>query len=843
MAASRRANLDPSDLPPVSVIVVNLNGRAFVGDCLDSIAAQEYPAVQVQTILVDNGSTDGSLPFVREAYPWVQVIDAGGNLGFAAGCNLGARKATGDFLAFLNNDARADPGWLQAMVKAAQTDPAIACVAAKILDEDGKTIDFVGTAMNLTGRAFQLDEGLPVSPGSHDEPGEVLAPCGAAMMVPRDIFWQAGGFDEEFIAYHEDVDLGWRLWLSGYKVLFSPEAVAYHRRHQTGSSFAVEQRYALSEANSLRMLIKNLEEENLARVLPFSLFMGVKRSIEQAGLDRAAYRFGSPTGGDPQAGAWQPEARMTRIAASYLVAIDQVGEELPRLLNARQRIQASRRRSDEEIFARFPMRPGHPIFPWRRYHVVQDQVARSLGVPDVLRPKHGARLLVITHEIIGPNMAGPGIRAWEMACALSEQFEVMLAAPGQPSRAHDKVRVLGYEADDPQHARLRTYVANADVILVMSSLLAELPILQDLGKPTIFDLYDPFELERLAQSAVVADQYHAALDQQNDASLSLAARAGDFYICASERQRDFWLGILLANRRVNTLTYGQDPTMRSLIDVVPFGMPQDPPRKTHNVLKGVHPGIGTADKLLFWNGGLWQWLDPMTLLDTLALVRASRDDVKLYFAAGRHFDSNIVPEMPIYTEVVERCRRLGLLDSHVFFGEWIPYDERGQYLLEADLGVTIHRTTLESHFASRSRILDCLWAGLPVIATAGDTLSDMLASRGMGRAVPPDRPDLLAQTILEMLADDDLRQRVAVQAQGLRDELAWSRAVEPIREFLEHPGFAPDALQASNSMASVWQERREMQQQIDELEAHLDEIRQGRIMRLLRGINIALGRE
>ena len=843
MAASRRGGSDPGDLPAVSVIVVNLNGRALLGDCLDSIAAQEYPAAQVQTIVVDNGSTDGSLQFVREAYPWVQVIEAGRNLGFAAGCNLGARKASGDFVAFLNNDARADAGWLQAMVEATQTDPAIACIAAKILDQDGKTIDFVGTAMNLTGRAFQIDEGLPVSPDAHDEPAEVLAPCGAAMLVRRDIFWQIGGFDEEFVAYYEDVDLGWRLWLSGYEVLFSPQAIAYHRKHQTGSSFPVEQRYTLSEANSLRMLIKNLEEENLARVLPFSLFMGVKRAIEQAGLDRAAYRFGSPADGDPQAGAWQPEARMTRIAASYLVAIDQVGEELPRLLDGRQRIQASRRRSDQEIFARFPMRPGHPIFPWRRYHVVQDQVGRSLGVPDVLRPKHGSRLLIITHESIGPNMAGPGIRAWEMACALSEDLDIMLAAPGQPGRAHDKVLVLGYEAGDSQYARLRTYVANADVILVMGSLLAKFPILQDLGKPTIVDLYDPVELERLAQSTAVADPYGVALDRENDASLALAARAGDFYICASERQRDFWLGILLANRRINTLTYKQDPTMRSLIDVVPFGMPPAPPQKTQPVLKGVHPGIGAADKLLFWNGGLWQWLDPMTLLDALALVLGRRDDVKLYFAAGRHFDSGIVPEMPIYLEVVERCRAAGLLDSHVFFGEWIPYDERGQYLLEADLGLSIHRTSLESRFASRSRILDCLWAGLPVVATAGDTLSDMVVQRGMGRAVPPDRPDLLAQAILKMLADDTLRQRVAHQAQELRDEFAWSRAVEPVRGFLEQPGFAPDALQASSTMASVWQERREMQQRISELEAHLDEIRQGRIMRLLRGINIAMGRE
>ena len=566
-------------------------------------------------------------------------------------------------------------------------------------------------------------------------------------------------------------------------------------------------------------------------------------ALEQAGLDRASYRFGTPAPGDAQAGALEPERRMTRLATSFLVAIDQVGEEMPHLMEKRQRIQSARIRSDKEIFSRFPMRPGNPIFPWRRYHVVQDQLAKSLGVPDVLQPKHGSRLLIVTHETIGPKMAGPGIRAWELACALSEQFEVMLAAPGEPGRHHDKVRLLGYERDDPLHTRLRSYLANADVVLVMGSLLTQIPLLQDLGKPTIVDLYDPFELEKLAQSAVVEEQYHATLDQESDASLSLEARIGDFYICASERQRDFWLGILLANRRINTLTYAQDPTMRTLIDVVPFGMPPRPPRHRHSVLKGIHPGISTDDKLIFWNGGLWQWFDPLTLLDALVLVLASRDDVKLYFAAGKHFDTDAVPEMPIYTQVVERCRELGLLDRHVFFGDWIPYDERADYLLEADLGVSIHQATLESRFASRSRILDCIWAGLPVISTEGDPLSDMLAQRGLGRTVPPDRPDALAETILKMLADDGLRRRVAAQAQGIREEFAWSRSVEPIASFLGRVAFAPDALQASRRTAEAWQERKNMQQRINELEAHLDEIRQGRVMRLLRAVNIALGRE
>ena len=93
----------------MSVIIVNLNGRALLSDCIDSIAAQEYPPDRVQVILVDNGSTDDSLPFVRQAFPWVQIVQAGRNLGFAAGTNLGAHEATGDFLALLNNDARAAP--------------------------------------------------------------------------------------------------------------------------------------------------------------------------------------------------------------------------------------------------------------------------------------------------------------------------------------------------------------------------------------------------------------------------------------------------------------------------------------------------------------------------------------------------------------------------------------------------------------------------------------------------------------------------------------------------------------------------------------------------------------
>jgi GT2 family glycosyltransferase/glycosyltransferase involved in cell wall biosynthesis len=825
--------------PRISVVIVNLNGRALLADCLDALEAQDYPQDRVETVLVDNGSTDDSVSFVRQAYPRVRVVEAGRNLGFAGGNNLGARVATGDYLALINNDAQADPRWLGAMLKALEEQSEIACAASKILDQDGETVDFVGPAMNLYGRAFHIDEGMPVAPGYYDKPRELLAPCGGAMMIRRDVFREVGGFDEDYVAYFEDLDLGWRLWLYGYKVLFVPDAVVYHKQHQTGARFPVEQRYALSEANALRTVIKNYEEKSLWHILPFSLFMAVERSLDQAGLDREQYRFGCPTTGDAQAGALEPEPRMTRVATSFLVAIDQVADEMPRLMQKRRRIQAARVRSDEEIFAHFPMRLDNWIFPWREHHVIQEQLAQELGVPDVLQPRHGSRLLIITHETVGPRMAGPGIRAWEMARALSGRFDVTLAAPGEPARGHPGLRVVGYETDDPYYPTLDPCIASADVVLAWSSLFARIPRLWDLNKPAIVDL-QPFELEKLAQSSMVEPEYQAQIDAESAFHLRLQGAIGDFFLCASERQRDFWLGTLLASGRVNAVTYAQDPTLRRLIDVVPFGMPAEPPRKQRDVLKGTRPGIGPGDKVLLWSGGLWQWLDPLTLIGALVKVLRVRDDVRLFFAGGRHFDPDTVPEMPMYAQTIERCRQLDLLDRHVFFSDWIPYDERGDYLLEADLGVSIHRPGLESRFAWRTRLLDYIWAGLPVIATAGDPTSDLIAKRGLGQVVPPGRPDLLAETILSMLADEGLRDRVTENAQAVRAELTWTRVVEPIAVFLEQAAFAPDALTAARRAAEARQELSrllELETRVRDLEQHLDEIRQGRVMRLLNRLD------
>ncbi|HEX9117393.1 MAG TPA: glycosyltransferase, partial [Anaerolineae bacterium] len=613
---------------------------------------------------------------------------------------------------------------------------------------------------------------------------DLLAPCGGAMIIRREVYRAVGGFDEDYIAYYEDLDLGWRLWLYGYRVVFAPDAIVYHRQHQTGIGFPVEKRYAQSEMNALRTVIKNYDDTNFMRMLSLSLFLAVRRSLDQVGLNREEYRLGQPPQNNGMPDQVVAASPMSRVATAILVAVDRVAEEMPQLLAKRQRIQAARVRSDAEIFARFPMRSDNPVFPWRQYTVVHDELAQALGVPAVLQPHHGSRLLIITHETIGPLMAGPGIRAWEMARALARHADITLAAPGSPQREQPGLRVVGYDPQDLHLQALAPHLASADVVLAMGPLFARYRRLQDLGKPTIVDLYDPFELEKLAQAESAPAQPRPGIDQDSRLSLQLEGAAGDFFLCASERQRDLWLGTLLASGRVNTVTYGQDPTLRNLIDVVPFGISEEAPRHDRNVLKGIVPGIAEDDRVLLWNGGLWQWLDPLTLIDAMPRVLAERGDVKLYFAAGKHFDTDTVSEMPVYGQVRERSRELGLLDKHVFFGNWIPYDERGAYLLEADLAVSLHRPGLESRFASRTRLLDCIWAGLPVVAAEGDPIGERIGAHELGFLVPPGQPDVLAKVILAALGDQNLRERTAARSLALRSELAWDHCVQPIVSFL-----------------------------------------------------------
>jgi glycosyltransferase involved in cell wall biosynthesis len=400
------------------------------------------------------------------------------------------------------------------------------------------------------------------------------------------------------------------------------------------------------------------------------------------------------------------------------------------------------------------------------------------------------RLLIVTHESLGERLAGPGIRCWELAKVLSSHCSVVLAVPSVSARQHPGVTLAPYRLGDD--AAIGALTAEADAILALPFLVHELPSLARSGKPLILDLYDPFILEALEARGGYPLSEQRRVYQQNVAVLNEQLQRGDFFLCASERQRDFWLGMLAAQQRLNPLTYAQDKSLRQLLEVVPFGLPAEPPVATGPTLKGVHPGIGATDKLVLWAGGLWPWLDPLTLIRAASQVVRLRPDVKLFFMARGHFDPAVAPDPAMANEAVRLSRELGLLDRHVFFGDWIPYDQRADYLLEADIGVSLHGDTLEARFAWRTRVLDYLWAGLPMLLSGGDVLSEEVHQQGLGVVVAPGDVAGVAAGILALLDGPSLRQERSAAFSTLAEKYQWERVAAPLVTFCSQPHRAAD---------------------------------------------------
>ena len=242
-----------------------------------------------------------------------------------------------------------------------------------------------------------------------------------------------------------------------------------------------------------------------------------------------------------------------------------------------------------------------------------------------------SRVLIVSHEAPGQAMAGPAIRYWELAQALAVEHAVTLAAPAPPALQGERVRLVGYEPGRGE--ALRAYLAEADVVVVTGYLLRHYPFLRR-GPPLVVDLYTPFVLENLAIHAHRSVAGQEVLHRINLAVLNEQLRDGDFFLCASERQRDFWLGMLAANGRVNPHTLRADSSLRQLIAVVPFGLPAEPPRRHQAALKGVVPGIGLEDRVIFWGGGLWDWLDPVTAIRAAALLAGRPDPICGWFLPG-----------------------------------------------------------------------------------------------------------------------------------------------------------------------------------------------------------------
>ena len=252
--------------PLASVAIINYNGARFLPELLESLAEQSFS--EYELVVVDNASSDASLSIIRKMAPQASIIEPGRNIGFGGAANIAAFRALGRYLVLLNPDIRLESGWLAHLVETAEAHPRAAAVACKLLLYDRPSvINGVGGCMNRLGYSWDRGYGEE-DQGQFDDPADVLFASAGAALFRRQVFLDAGGFDERFFMYHEDVDLGWRFWLLGYRVLTAPSARALH--HFGGTTRAEKSlswRERLGERHNIRALIKNYETDSLRRAL------------------------------------------------------------------------------------------------------------------------------------------------------------------------------------------------------------------------------------------------------------------------------------------------------------------------------------------------------------------------------------------------------------------------------------------------------------------------------------------------------------------------------------------------------------------------------------------------
>ncbi|EID73544.1 MULTISPECIES: glycosyltransferase family 4 protein [Rhodococcus] len=399
-----------------------------------------------------------------------------------------------------------------------------------------------------------------------------------------------------------------------------------------------------------------------------------------------------------------------------------------------------------------------------------------------------SRILVVTLDTLAARMAGPAIRAWEISTALAAEHEVRLVTFGLCDRVGGTFFTSQVTVTD-----FRSEVGNADIIIIQGFVAATFPWLQACPQIIVVDLYDPFHLESLeVERYAPAEQRRTAL---NSALRELGAQIarGDLFLCASEKQRDLWLGHLAAAGRINPYTYDSDPSLRSLITVVPFGTSPSRPERHSPAIKGVVPGISPDSKVVLWGGGVYNWFDPVTVVRAIDQVRHCAPDVRLYFLGMKHPNPD-VPEMAMATRTRELSDQLGLTGTYVFFNEdWVAYERRADYLLDADIGVSAHYEHIETAFSFRTRILDYLWASLPIVSTTGDTFGDLVASEDLGAAVPPEDVDALADAFERLLSDESERDRVRANVERVAVQYTWPVVLEPLLAFCRDPRRARDA--------------------------------------------------
>ncbi len=767
----------------VSIVIVAYDGVHWLEELLPSINNQTYTSFEI--IIVDNASPSREMAnWITKNYPAIQLIRVEEALSFAAANNLGVKNSNGKYLLLLNQDTKLENNTLSILVKEANRDARCAAVAAKLkLLWAPQFINGLGNVVQKHSWGKDIGFGN-LDLGQFDTTSYLPSACFAGALILKSAWDEVGELDEGFQMYYEDSEWCYRARLMGFRIKSAPEAIIYHAfggKIPSGEKSEMSAQklrnacygrlrfaYKLFDRDSSDEVLSNYTQEdirnffaNLARGrINYSLaiirahrrFRQTKPKIEQLHLQLIAKRV------IQSASLWEstfdepPIFEHNGIPKLTLEAIKQY--YLPLILNGRTNI-------------------AMPEFKSENYR------------PDIL---------IVSNDIVASKMAGTGVRYLEIARALSEWADVTLAVPEQSNIEEPSIRIVAYDESHPES--LQVLVDNHEQSLISGYMALKFPFLENTRTKLIVDLYDPFFLENYYYYTDLPIEEQEKHNQVAIQVVNRLAKMGDYFICGNERQRDLWLGVLAANGRINPRNLSDDDTLHRLIDIVGVGFPSRPP-VSHGLLRGIHPAFSGDVKIVLWGGGIWNWLDPITLVKAWPKVIAAYPKARLVFLGTRHPNPK-VPQHEIVARLIEEAEMTGEKDKTITFIEWLSYEERESLLLESDIGITLHAIHAETRYSIRTRVLDYFWAGLPVIITGGDITSEWVKTKKLGVVVPPSNIEATASAIIHLLNQD--KNDFKEQFNCLREELNWQKVIEPLKNYILHGKNAPDRQDFYRSM-------------------------------------------
>ncbi|MBU3197401.1 glycosyltransferase [Clostridium algidicarnis] len=774
--------------PKISFLIVNYNGKEHLKECFSTLNNLDYPKEKLEYILVDNGSYDDSVEYIKENFPETKIIENQDNQGFAKPNNDAAKIATGDYLALINNDMKIDENWLYDMLESLSNcnDEKYICIGSKVLNWDGSKLDFAGGGINFYGFGYQDDYAMDIKKAEekHNEDKDILFASGGAMLIDRKVFLEVGGFDEDYFAYFEDIDLGWRLWILGYKVRFSSKSICYHKHNSTSKKFNQSKVKVLFERNALYTIYKNYSKENFNLVLG-AILLANKRLQLDLKIDSKYFDIESSVEGTITADV-SPENLATLIATNYVL------DNIDKLNKKRGFIQENRKVTDEELKDLFtnPMVPlPFPFLHKNDYLDKLENIVKEFKIDDLYGKEFSRKILLISNDRIGKKMAGPGIRYWEFARQLSITNKVTLAIPNEVNikSPNDNIEIVEYDQSNP--IMLGGYAEDSDIVILQGTILEQAKELKAIVKRKILivDIYDPFVIENLE---IYKHKEFELRNNNHNENLRVQIeqlKIGDYFICASEEQMNFWVGMLSTLNKINPSEYDLSSKLEKLIGIVPFGICEENPVQNRDAMKEKVPNFKSEDKVFIWGGGVWNWFDPLTLISAVNEISKQRDDIKVFFLGVKH-PNPAVPEMEMTNNAIKLAEEYGIKDKYIFFNmDWVDYDDRQNYLLQSFAGVSCHFDNLETRFSFRTRILDYLWGSLPIVSTEGDFFAGEIEKYKLGITVKYKDVDDLKSAMIKLVDDDVFYNECKNNIDKYKERFKWNVATKPLIDFCKNP--------------------------------------------------------